>query len=81
MTLARLKGLHEGTSYQVKGREALSESWHPEQGLREGCATSPILFNVFHEQAMKIVHARRKASAEEKGQESRVWTGMELETR
>ena len=69
VTLARLKGLHEGTSYQVKGREALSESWHPERGLREGCATSPILFNVFHEQAIKIAHARRKASAEEKGQE------------
>ena len=68
-TLRRLKGLHEGTSYQVKGREALSESWTPERGLREGCATSPILFNVYHDQAIKIANSRRQRNATMNNQE------------
>ena len=69
VTLNRLNGLHEGTSYQMKGRRALSGSWHPERGLREGCTTSSILFNIFHDQAIKIPHDRRKESAEQKDQE------------
>ena len=40
--LKTMKNLHEKTIYKVKGRNAMSESWVPQRGLREGCATSPI---------------------------------------
>ena len=43
--LETLVDLHETTEYRVKGREGLSEGWMPARGLREGCPTSPILFN------------------------------------
>ena len=48
-------GLHETTEYQVRGRgeEGFSEGWVPARGLREGCATSPVLFNVFHQAVMR----------------------------
>ena len=48
-----IKGLHEMTQYRVKGKEQLSSEWVPQRSLREGCATSPILFNIYHAQAMK----------------------------
>ena len=59
-----LKGLHEQTQYRVKGREGLSEPWTPQRGLREGCATSPILFNVYHSEAMKRAAEERKTSSQ-----------------
>ena len=48
-----LRGLHEETEYSVRGREENSESWRPLRGLREGYATSLILFNIYHSAAMK----------------------------
>ena len=67
--LSILKGLHELTFYRVKGREGLSEPWLPQRGLREGCATSPILFNVYHTAAMKEAAERRALNAERHGLE------------
>ena len=60
-----LKNLHEGTKYKVKGRGELSEEWLPVRGLREGCATSPILFNVYHAQAMRLAAKKRREKAAE----------------
>ena len=40
------EGLHEDTTYKIKGRNELSEGWQSQRGLREGCATSPTLFNI-----------------------------------
>ena len=40
----RIKGLHETTSYKVRGKEGVSGEWLPERGLREGYSTSPVLF-------------------------------------
>ena len=43
-----LMDLHETTAYVVKGKEGDSDHWIPQRGVREGCPTSPVLFNVFH---------------------------------
>ena len=47
--LGRLKDLHEITSYKVKGNKEVSSEWTPQRGLREGCPSSPILFNIYHQ--------------------------------
>ena len=62
-----VKGLHEETEYRVRGREENSDSWRPLRGLREGCATSPILFNIYHSAAMRQAAEEREKSAQEKG--------------
>jgi hypothetical protein len=51
--LRALQGLHEQTSYKIKGREEHSTEWCPQRGLREGCATSPELFNIYHSAAIR----------------------------
>ena len=43
-----LMDLHEGTEYKVRGKVGMSEPWVPERGLREGCPSSPGLFNIYH---------------------------------
>ena len=43
-----LKGLQVEAEHRVRGREENSDSWRPLRGLREGCAMSPILFNISH---------------------------------
>ena len=45
--------LHETTEYKVRGREGVSEAWISARGLRKGCSTSPILFNVYHQAVMR----------------------------
>ena len=41
-----LQGLHEETSFKVRGKAGVSAAWLPVRGLHEGCATSPIFFNI-----------------------------------
>ena len=60
-----LKGLHERTRYRVKGREGLSDEWLPARGLREGCATSPILFNIYHAESMRKAAEEREKQAKD----------------
>ena len=67
-----LQGLHEETAYRVRGKAGVSEVWIPERGLREGCATSPILFNVFHAVAANHAHRKREAAASRSGQDVRI---------
>ena len=59
-----LKDLHEATSYVVKGKEGNSKEWIPERGLRGGCPTSPVLFNVFHQMVIKVAEEKRKKNSE-----------------
>ena len=54
-----VKGLHKLTKYRVKGREGLSEEWRLARGLREGCVTSPVLFNMYHHAVMRKAEAER----------------------
>ena len=62
-TITILKGLHEYTTYEVRGREANSTTWMPLRGLREGCATSPGLFNVSHATSIRIATKTRQERA------------------
>ena len=58
--LKTLQNLHERTEYKVKGRPSMSEAWEPQRGLREGCATSPISFNIYHACVMKLKQGELK---------------------
>ena len=72
-----LRGLYEETEYSVRGREENSDSCRPLRGLREGCATSPIFFNIYHSAAMRQAAEDRTTSAHEKG----LKVGIELSWR
>ena len=60
-----IKDLHETTEYRIKSRTGESGSWIPNRGLREGCPSSPPLFNIFHQAVMRIGAKARKRKAEE----------------
>ena len=53
--------LHESTDYKVRANDGMSETWMPARGLREGCSTSPVLFNVYHQAVMRQVEEARGA--------------------
>ena len=61
--------LHETTEYKVRAQDGMSETWMPARGLREGCSTSPILFNVYHQAVMRQVEEARRV----RGSEGLVW--------
>ena len=65
--LETIVDLHETTEYRVKGREGLSKMWMPARGLREGCATSPILFNIYHQAVMWQAEDERRMNGGEVG--------------
>ena len=54
--------LHEATKHQ----------WLPERGLREGCSTSPCLFNIYHQVVMRIAENERKGICYPKNGHTRV---------
>ena len=62
--LETLMDLHECTEYKVRGRDGMSESWFPARGLREGCSTSPILFNIYHQAVMRQAEKERSDAAQ-----------------
>ena len=68
-TINKLKDLHEYTSYRVKGQDGESTEYIPQRGLREGCETSPIIFNIFHQAVMRIADKQRKEEARERDRE------------
>ena len=57
--------LHETTEYKVRAQDGMSETWMPARGLREGCSTSPILFNVYHQAVMRQVEEARRVRGSE----------------
>ena len=67
--LSTLKNLHETTVYKIKSREGESDPWLPERGLREGCPSSPVLFNIHHQVVMRLASKKRKREAENSGLE------------
>ena len=62
-----LQDLHETTEYKIKGRDGESEPWIPERGLREGGATSPPLFNIYHQAPMRLAKEERERSQGKQG--------------
>ena len=63
--LRAIMNLHETTEYRVKTKEGESEPWLPNRGLREGCPSSPPLFNIFHQVVMRIATRKRREKAQE----------------
>lgn len=63
--LESLMDLHESTTYCIKGREGNSDEWQPERGLREGCPSSPGLFNIYHQVVMRAAERAREETAKE----------------
>ena len=58
-----ITALHETTAYKVKGKGKDSNEWYPERGLREGCPTSPTLFNIYHQAVMRQAEVSRERLA------------------
>ena len=65
--LRSLKGMHETTEYKVRGKMGFSEPWVPDRGLREGCPSSPPLFNIYHQAVMRLAAKLREKRAVERG--------------
>ena len=55
--------LHGGASFWVRVHGGLSKVFVLERGVREGCPSSPVLFNIYHAAVMIVVRARRKEAA------------------
>ena len=55
-----LKALHEHTRFLVLIHNGYSSPWLTDRGLREGCPSSPILFNIFHNHVMLTFRQRRR---------------------
>ena len=51
------------TSYRVIGEERDSTEFIPQRGLREGCATSQVIFNIFHQAVIRVAEKERAYEA------------------
>ena len=70
--------LHETTANVVKGKEGDSGHWIPQRGLREGCPTSPVLFNVFHQAVIQAAERKRNERAVSSGKTRGIaWNWMD----
>ena len=58
-----LRALHNHTASSVRFEGHQSSEFIPERGLREGCPSSPILFNIYHHCIMEVFRARRARKA------------------
>ena len=62
-----LKAIHEHTVMKVKVYNGVSEGYVPDRGLREGCPSSLVIFNVYHDAVMQDFRARRQVQAADMG--------------
>ncbi|CAJ1439366.1 unnamed protein product [Effrenium voratum] len=59
------KALHEATRYQVRIHGGESQEYEADKGLREGCPSSPPLFNAYHQAVLEdFSEAEEMARAE-----------------
>ena len=61
------QALHNSTLFRVQSGAALSRGYYADRGLKEGCPSSPPLFNVSHAAVMKDYRARRTREASRQG--------------
>ena len=61
------QALHNHTQFHVKLDGVLSHNYEADRGLKEGCPSSPPLFNLYHQAVLHDFRARRKRSAETAG--------------
>ena len=61
------QALHNHTQFHVKLEGTLSQNYEADRGLKEGCPSSPPLFNLYHQAVLHDFRARRKRSAESAG--------------
>ena len=62
-----LQAVHDHTASSVRFEGVMSTSFVPDRGLREGCPSSPILFNIYHSGIMEVFRARRTRAAAQQG--------------
>jgi hypothetical protein len=65
--LQTLQRMHDGVAYSVRVGGATARPYQPARGLREGCPTSPVLFNVYHAAVLHDFTGRRERLALERG--------------
>lgn len=58
-----VKALHEHTTFTVFIHNGYSSALLTERGLREGCPSPPVLFNIFHSYILKTFRHRRALQA------------------
>ena len=71
-----LKAIHEHTGMKVKIQGGTSTTYLPDRGLREGCPSSPILFNIYHDAVMQDFRSRMGRTGTAKGMETRHRVGI-----
>lgn len=59
------QGLHDHTMFHVRISGSTSTKYEADRGLREGCPSSPPLFNLYHAAVMTDFRQRRKRTAED----------------
>ena len=62
--IAVCKALHDHTQVHVRVEQGKSDAYSMERGLREGCPSSPPLFNAYHMAVMRDFRQRRRELAE-----------------
>ena len=66
----KLRDLHEFTSYRVRGEKRDSTELIPQRGLRERCATSPVIFTIFHQAVIRVAEKERVHEAEKRNKKA-----------
>ena len=61
------KALREHTQYVVRIHKGFSTPYSVDKGLREGCPSSPPLFNLYHHAVMEDFRVRRAQQANQSG--------------
>ena len=59
--------MHEHTQYVVRIHKGFSTPYSVDKGLREGCPSSPPLFNLYHHAVMEDFRVRRAQQANQSG--------------
>eukprot|EP00435_Cladocopium_sp_Y103_P073129 s129_g42.t1 len=61
------QALHDFTQFHIRLDGVTSTTYEADRGLKEGCPSSPPLFNVYHQAVLHDYRTRRKRAAEEAG--------------